>query len=217
MLIGHYAPAFVVKSVEKTIPLWLLFLATLLLDIAWAFLVLLGIEKVRIVPGITASNPLDLYYLPFTHSLLAALVWSGIAFAVYKGLPKFRGTRRAAVLVGVVVFCHWVLDLLVHRPDLPLYGDVFKMGLGLWNYPVPALVLEAGLLVGGIFLYLRSTTATSRGGKYGMAVFGLVMLLLQVGLSSGPPPPSPQALALTMLPFYFCSAGIVFWLERKRQ
>jgi len=217
MLIGHYAPAFVVKSVEKTIPLWLLFLATQLVDIAWAFLVLLGVEKVRIVPGITASNPLDLYYFPFTHSLLAALVWSGIAFAAYKGLPKFRGTRRAAVLVGVGVFCHWVLDLLVHRPDLPLYGDVFKMGLGLWDYPVPALVLEAGLLVGGIFLYLRSTTATSRGGKYGMVVFGLVMLLLQVGLSFGPPPPSPQALCLILLIYYLGFAGIAFWLEGKRR
>ena len=83
MFIGHYAPAFVIKSVNKTIPLWLLFLAVQLVDIAWASLVLLGIEKVRIVPGITASNPLDLYYFPFTHSLLAAIVWSGIAFALF--------------------------------------------------------------------------------------------------------------------------------------
>jgi hypothetical protein len=216
MFIGHYAPAFVIKSVKKDIPLWLLFLAVQLVDIAWASLVLLGIEKVRIVPGITASNPLDLYYFPFTHSLLAAIVWSGIAFALFKALPKFRGTRGAALLVGVGVFSHWVLDLFVHTRDLPLYDDVLKVGLGLWNYPILAMVLEGGLLVGGILLYFGSTTARSRFGKYGVVVFGLVMLVIQVSSVFGPPPRSPQALALVMLVCYFGFAGIAFWLEGKR-
>jgi hypothetical protein len=109
------------------------------------------------------------------------------------------------------------LDLLVHRPDLPLFGDIFKVGLGLWNYPIAAYVLEAGITLGGIHLYLRSTSATSGGGRYGMVLFLLVMLLFQIAPALGPPPPSPHALALTMLAFYFCSIGIVFWLERKRQ
>lgn len=217
MFIGHYAPAFVIKSVEKTIPLWLLFLAVQLVDIAWAVFVLLGIEKVRIVPGITASNPLDLYYFPFTHSLLAALVWSVIAFALFKSIPKFRGIRGAALLVGVGVFAHWVLDLFVHTRDLPLYGDVFKVGLGLWNYPIMAMMLEGGLLAGGILLYLGSTTAKSRFGRYGVVVFGLIMLVIHLSSLFGPPPPSPRALALVMLVCYLGFAGIAFWLEGKRR
>jgi hypothetical protein len=217
VLIGHYAPAFVIKSIDKTIPLWLLFIAVQVVDIAWAFLVLIGVEKVRIVPGINASNPLDLYYFPFSHSLLAALIWSAIAFTAYKILPIFRGTRRAALLVGAGVLFHWFLDLLVHRPDLPLFGDLFKVGLGLWDHPAAALVLEAGIALGSILLYLRSTTAVTSGGKYGMLLFGLAMLLLQIGSSLGPPPPSSQALAVTMLAYYLCAVGIVFWLEKKRQ
>ncbi len=165
MIIGHYAPAFVARSVDKTIPLWLLFLAAQLVDIVWAFLVLIGVEKVRFVAGITASNPLDLYYFPFSHSLLAALVWSVIAFVAYKNLPFFRGTRRAALLVGACVLIHWFLDLLEHRPDLPLFGDIYKVGFGLWNFPLVSLVLEAAITLGGILLYFRSTSASSFGGR----------------------------------------------------
>ena len=140
----------------------------------------------------------------------------GIAFALFKSLPKFRGVRGAALLVGVGVFSHWMLDLFVHTQDLPLYDDVFKVGLGLWNYPILAMMLEGGLLVGGILVYLGSTTAKSRFGRYGVAVFGLVMLVIQLSSLFGPPPPSPQALALVMLVCYFGFAGIAFWLEGKR-
>src|SRR6185369_17966598 len=119
---GHYAVSFVAKKITPTIPLWVLFIAVQLLDVAWAPLVLVGIEKVRIVPGITATNPLDLYYMPYTHSLVAALVWSLIGFVIYR-LWKGRTSGRAAVIVGVAVFSHWVLDLIVHRPDLSMYDD----------------------------------------------------------------------------------------------
>lgn len=217
MIIGHYAPAFVAKSVDKTIPLWLLFLAAQLVDIVWAFLVLIGVEKVRFVPGITASNPLDLYYFPFSHSLLAALVWSVIVFVVYKNLPFFRGTRRAALLVGACVLVHWFLDLLEHRPDLPLFGEMYKVGFGLWNFPLASLVLEAVITLGGIFLYFRSTSASSFGGRYGMVLFFLVMLIFQIVMALLPLPPSPRPLVFIMLVFYLGSAWIAFWLEKKRQ
>ena len=153
MFVGHYGVSFAAKRGDSSIPLWVLFIAVQLLDVAWAPLVLLGIEKVRIVPGITASNPLDLYYMPYTHSLLAAILWSIGAFLLYRlVVPSARAL--AALLVGLSVFSHWVLDLLVHRPDLPLYDNTAKVGLGLWNRPVLALGLEAALLFGGILLYL---------------------------------------------------------------
>ena len=126
MFVGHYGPSFAIKSLRPAIPLWLLFIAVQLVDVGWAVLVLLGIEKVRIVPGITASNPFDLYYMPYTHSLVAVIFWSVAAGVLVRALP---GIKRwsAASMVGVAVFSHWVLDLLVHRPDLPLYDDTMKV------------------------------------------------------------------------------------------
>src|SRR5678816_2810720 len=106
MFVGHYAVSFVGKKITPTVPLWVLFIAVQLLDVAWAPLVLVGIEKVRIVPGITASNPLDLYYMPYSHSLVAALAWSAAAFVVYRLWRRSRGL--AALLVGAAVFSHWI-------------------------------------------------------------------------------------------------------------
>jgi hypothetical protein len=133
MFVGHYGPSFAIKAIRPAIPLWLVFIAVQLVDFAWAVLVLLGIEKVRIVPGITASNPLDLYYMPYTHSLVAAVLWAVAAIVLCKPL---RGVRNwsAAAWIGAAVFSHWVLDWLVHRPDLPLYDDAMKVGLGIWNF-----------------------------------------------------------------------------------
>jgi hypothetical protein len=215
MFVGHYSVSFLAKRLDKTIPLWMLFIAVQLVDVFWAIFVLAGIEKVRIVPGITATNPLDLYYMPYTHSLLASFVWLGIGAVGYKFL---RSTSwRAGLIIGVAVFSHWILDLLVHRPDLPLYDDVLKVGFGLWNYPAAAFLLEAGLMFGGIFLYLRVTEPVTAGGKYAMPVLGVVMLLLQASVFFGAPPPSPAAAAVTALIGYFALAGGAYWLEKKRR
>jgi membrane-bound metal-dependent hydrolase YbcI (DUF457 family) len=119
MFVGHYGPALVGAAAKKTIPLWVLFLAVQLLDVFWSIFVLLGIEKVRIVPGITVANPLDLYYMPYTHSLVAAILWSVAAALVYRSFRRDDGWLGAG-LVGGAVFSHWMLDLLVHRPDLAL-------------------------------------------------------------------------------------------------
>ena len=153
MFVGHYGVSFATKRADPSIPLWVLFLAVQWLDVMWAPLILLGVEKVRIVPGITATNPLDLYYMPYTHSLVAALMWSAAATGTYRWLRS--ATVRSSLFVGSAVFSHWVLDLIVHRPDLPLYDNTAKVGLGLWNYPVWAFGLEAVLLFGGIVAYLE--------------------------------------------------------------
>ena len=130
MFVGHYGVGFAAKRVEPSIPLWLLFLAVQFLDVLWAPFVLLGIEKVRIVPGFTATNPLDLYYMPFTHGLVAAILWSCAGGLAYQILAR-PSRRQAGVVIGVAVFSHWVLDFIVHRPDLPLYDNSAKVGLGL--------------------------------------------------------------------------------------
>ena len=192
MFVGHYTAAFLAKSVDKTIPLWILFLAVQLVDVIWAVLVVLGVEKLRIVADAGAGPlKLDLYHMPFTHGVLAALGWAVVAFVLYRRLFAKRGRAptRAAAVVAIAVLSHWVLDFLVHRQDLPLIGNDFKVGLGLWNYPVLALLLETAPVLVGIALYLyyrphylssRTTKASIFPGRYGMPLFGVVLVAVQV-------------------------------------
>lgn len=227
MFMGHYGVSFAVKSADQRIPLWLLFIAGQFLDVLWGPLVLAGVEKVRIVPGITASLPLDLYYIPYTHSLVAAVAWSGVAALGY-GLVTRRALTKSlgpAIWVGAAAFSHWILDLVVHRPDLSLYADAHKMGFGLWNYPIPALLLETAFLAAGLALYLRSTRGTTLGGRYGMILFGVVIWGVHVLSFFGPflylfdrwlGAAGPYAVAVTFLSTYLTFATIAGRLEKKR-
>ena len=209
MFVGHYSASFAGKAVEPRIPLWVLFIAVQFVDVLWAIFVLLGIEKVRIVPGITASSPLDLYYMPYTHSLVGALGWSALAFVVSQFFPKLGG-RRAGLILGLAVFSHWVLDLIVHRPDLALYDNVHKMGFGLWNHRGWAFVLEMALLLGGAAFYLR--TAPRKGRIVGFVV--LLVLVQIFGTFFFPPPASDRAMALTALFFYVVLALFAGWADK---
>ena len=209
MFVGHYGASFAAKKVDSTIPLWVLFLAVQWLDVIWAPLVLLGVEKVRIVPGYTATNPLDLYYMPYTHSLVAAVLWSVAAAIVYR-LVKPR-SPKSSVIVGLAVFSHWVLDFIVHVPDLPLYDNTAKVGLGLWNLPVIAYAVEALLLFGGIALYASIT----RSRWLGITVFGVAMLAIHTYMFFGPPPTSASAAAASALVVYGLFAFVI-WLLADR-
>ena len=211
MFVGHYGVSFAAKSVDRSIPLWVLFIAVQMLDVIWAPLVLLGIEKVRIVPGITASNPLDLYYMPYTHGLLAAIAWSCLGALAY-GFFFRPASSRSSVIVGLAVFSHWILDFIVHRPDLPLYDDSAKVGLGLWNAPAIALSLEALLLFGGIWLYFRGRLSQS----VGTFVLGALMVALQSYLFFGPPPVSDKAAAWSALICYAALAGVIWWMQDRK-
>ena len=215
MFIGHYGVSFFAKAARRDIPLWVLFLAVQLIDVFWAVFVMLGIERVRIVPGITATNPLDLYYMPYTHSLAAVLLWSAAGFAVYKICRPSQSGSRAALVVALAVLSHWFLDLVVHRPDLPLYDDAAKVGLGLWNFPVPAFLLEAALLFGGILVYARSADPFYARKRTRMLIFGAVMAAGQLAIFFGPPPPSTTALAITGLAIYIVYAAAARWLEGR--
>jgi len=216
MFVGHYGPSFAIKSTQHPIPLWLLFIAVQFLDVVWSVLVILGVEKVRIVPGITASNPLDLFYMPYTHSLVAALAWA-FAAAVLCKVPLRLRSWSAGIWIGAAVFSHWVLDFLVHRPDLPLYHNAAKVGLGIWNYPVIALSLEAILLFGGMMMYLRRTRPLSSVGRFGPPIFGVLMLAIQSYIFFGPPPTSPVAAAVTAFVSYIAFAAAAHWLDRNRE
>ena len=214
MFVGHYGVAFAVKTERNKIPLWVLFVAVQLLDFLWAPFVLLGIEKVRFVPGITATNAFDLYYMPYTHSLIGALFWSAIAFAIYKIGWRNIASNRAALLVGCALLSHWLLDLIVHRPDLPIYDDTFKVGFGLWNYRGAEFGLEIGILVVGAVLYLKRNGAIAR--KIGIIIFVAALVLIHTSNTFlRRPPSSDRAFAITALVFYTVFAVIAFLLEKQ--
>jgi len=210
MFVGHYGASFA-ASHDRRLPLWITFIAVQLLDVIWAPLILLGVERVRIVPGVTATNPLDLYFMPYTHGLIAAALWSAATFGAYRLFGK--GNRRSALVLALAVFSHWILDFVVHRPDLPLYDDSLKVGLGLWNHPALALGTEAALLALGVFAYLRHET--SRGRVWLTIVFALVMLAVHCVTFFGAPPASANAAALMALGAYIGFATGAWGLERR--
>jgi hypothetical protein len=162
MFIGHYGVALAARRVSPRVPLGLSFLAVQFLDVLFSLFVLACIEKMRIVPGYTAYNPYELYFMPYSHSLLGALVWSAAAGAAYLLIARqgpSRARTLAAVVLGAAVFSHFVLDFVVHTPDLPLgFGSGSpKIGLGLWNYRYLTIGLELVTLVAGGVIYLRGT------------------------------------------------------------
>jgi hypothetical protein len=212
MFLGHYATAVAVKAADRRLPLGALFIAVQLLDVAWAALITAGVEKVRIVPGFTESNPLDLYYYPYSHSLAAAGAW-----ALGAGL-LWMITRRPgpALLVGLAVFTHWPLDWLVHTPDLPLYDDAGKVGLGLWNHFAVAVAIEIAMYVLATVYYFRVTRAQTPTGRWLVPVIGALLLGVQLSQKISPPPPSIAAMGATILGGFLLFAGLAHWADRKR-
>ncbi len=211
MFVGHYGVSFAARRVWPRVPLWVWFIAVQLLDILWAPFILLGVERVRIVPGITASNPLDLYYMPWTHSLVAALGWSVAAMLAWRAVRNREGWTPATFGIGLAVFSHWVLDFVVHRPDLPLYGNTAKVGLGLWNHPALAFSLEAGLLVAGALWYLGARTVR----PVPVLIFAVVMLAVQGVVFFGAPPATPAMAAMMAFGSYALFAFLAYLLEHR--
>jgi len=183
MFVGHYSVAFACRTERNKIPLWVLFIAVQYLDYLWATLVLLGVEKLRVIKGFTAGSMLDSYFHPYSHSLITAIAWSVVAAIGYRPLCKWLGytyTKSAAFIIGLAVFSHWILDLIAHPRDLPIYDNTAKVGFGLWNYRDPEFALEIALLAGGIVLYLaRNVMPEIRKGA--VIAFGLALVIVQIG------------------------------------
>lgn len=216
MFIGHYAAGLALKKFEKRASLGVLFLGVQFVDILFFPFVLLGIERINIIENYTQSTHFQLEYLPYTHSVLASVLWAAAAYALFGWVIVKNHT--AALVVALAVASHWLLDLIVHTPDLPLWSDTsLKLGFGLWNNAIATYVLEAALLLGALWLYLRSTSATTATGKYGMGVFAAFLLLVNAGNIFGPlVSDSKVVIAVSVLTAYFVFAALAFWLDKKR-
>lgn len=213
MFVGHYGVSFAAKRHASHLPLWIWFVAVQWMDIVWSLLVLPGIEKLRIVPGFTQANALDLYYMPYTHGLPGSIILSlilGVAVALF--FPGNRGTT--ILVVAAASFSHWVLDLIVHVQDLPLYDNTAKVGLGLWRHVLLSFPLELILLGLGAWFCARTEMFASARGRLALSGFVIFLVVAQVYANFGPPPSSADAMALTALALYALMAVSAAWVER---
>ena len=217
MFVGHYSVAFAARSEKNKIPLWVLFIAVQFFDYIWATLVLLGIEKLRVIKGFTAGSMLDSYFHPYSHSLIAAVIWSCVAAVAYKVICNRHGChyrKGAALVVGVAVFSHWVLDLIAHPRDLAIYDNAWKVGFGLWRYRNPEFALEIALLAVGIVLYLtRNVMPAIR--KTAIVTFGLALVVIQIGDTYVPRNPlTDKQTVMGVWIFYTLFVAVAFLIEK---
>jgi hypothetical protein len=217
MFVGHYSVAFAARSDKNKIPLWVLFVAVQFLDYIWATLVLLGVEKLRVIKGFTAGSMLDSYFHPYSHSLITAILWSCVAAFVYKPICNWLGlvyAKSAAWIIGIAVFSHWGLDLIAHPRDLAIYDNTWKVGFGLWNYRDPEFALEIGLLGAGILLYLtRNVMPAIRKGA--VIALGAALVVIQIGDTYVPRDPlTARQTAMGVWIFYSLFVVVAFLIEK---
>lgn len=210
MFVGHYSAAFAAATLPRAPRLGTLFVAAQLIDLGFFSLVLAGAEHMRLTPGITVMNNMDLYDMPWTHSLLGAGGWA-LAFGVIVWL--WLRNRTAGIVAGAVVLSHWLLDLLVHQPDLTLAGSPPKMGFGLWNMPAIEMPLEIGLLLGSVWLFARATS----GKAWPLVTLLAVLLGLQAFNWFAPQPTELDASqSILGLVAYALAAILAWWVARGR-
>lgn len=214
MFLGHFALAFGAKRVSPALSLGTLFLACQFADLLWPTLVVLGYEIVEIDPGNTLVTPLNFVSYPYSHSLVALIGWSALFALIYRTI---RGWHPVAIgTVAALVFSHYVLDVVSHRPDMPItLAGSRRLGFGLWNYPGTTLAVESVLFIAGTALYMSVTRASDRIGR--LALYALIVTLVAVYFAAlyGPPPPSSSAVAMAgHLTWLFVAWA--YWVDRHR-
>ena len=219
MFIGHYAPALLAATLPRAPRLGPLFIAAQLIDIAFFALAIAGVEHYAIQPWFTTMSPFDLYDMRWTHSLLGTLGWAA-GFAV---VVRLAGGGKDAAWIGAgVVASHWLLDLIVHAPDLTIAGGPERFGLGLWNHPYLEMPLELGITALALTWYANHTRARDWRGNAALILLAVTMLAFQLINWLGPRPheaidPAPAATSLTALAAYVILTVFAWWVTSTRQ
>jgi hypothetical protein len=210
MGIGHLAVGFAAKRAVPRVSLAILLFAATFVDVLWGLFVLTGLEHARPQPGATAAMPFDLYDYPFSHSLLAGIMWALVFGATFR---SFKQYRAGAVMLGFVVLSHWVLDVVSHRPDMPLFLRGPYLGLGLWNSVPASIVVEELMLAAGVILYVK---ATHSGANVGLGILVAVLAIMGVVGYLAPPPPSIVPLAAGNLIIPFIALPVAYAIDKRR-
>ena len=214
MFLGHYAVALAAKRAAPRTSLGTLFLSVQLADMLWPVFLLTRWERVRIVPNPDPFLNFVFDAYPISHSLLTLVAW-GVVFAL---LYRMRtGYARGAIVVALGVVSHWVLDVVVHRPDMPLYPGGPKLGLGLWSSVTGTVVIEGLMLLASLWIYLGTTRARDGVGRYGFFALIVVVTLSYVASIFSPPPPSTLALSIGGIVFGWLFVGWAAWADKHRE
>jgi hypothetical protein len=214
MFVGHVALALAAKKKAPELSLAWGLAAVILLDLLWPIFILIGIEQVAIGSATGGFDQLTFISYPWSHSLLMSVVWGGVFF----GVARWRGISKSnALLLGLLVVSHWLLDYISHAPDMPLspWGGP-KVGLALWSSIPLTLIVEGGLFVAGLWIYLTTTRARDRIGSWAFWIFVVLMTVLWATTPWSPPPPSVSTLIWPAIVFEWGMVWWAWWVDRHR-
>jgi len=214
MFIGHYALALAAKRAAPRTSLGTLFFAVQLADMLWPVFLLLGWEQAHLVPGPNPFLILWLDSIPISHSLLTLIAWGVVFAAVYR---MRTGYAKGAIVVALGVVSHWVLDVVTHRPDMPLYPGGPTLGLGLWNSVPGTVIIEVGMFAAGTWIYLRTTRARDAVGRYGLGALLTLLGLSYGGSLLGGAPPSMRAIEIGGIIFGWLFVAWAAWGDKHRE
>jgi glycerol uptake facilitator-like aquaporin len=214
MFVGHYAAAMAAKAIEPKAPMWTLAAGCQLIDIGWSAFIMAGVEHARVDPALPGST-LVLYDMPWTHSLPMVFAWAIGAALLVKLL--LRLPAWASVVVGLSVLSHWALDWLVHRPDLELWIGGPRVGLALWDHPVPEQALEIGLVAvfGAMWVASRKTLGRTAWPAIAFMAF-LIVLQIVAMLSPQPAGALGAESGAMILVIYLLAVGLAALTDRGR-
>ncbi len=213
MFIGHYAVGFAAKRLAPRTSLGVLVAAVTLLDLLWPVFILLKWEEVIIEPGNTKFTPLNFVSYPISHGLVAVVGWATLVAAIYYLISKYW---RGPIIVWLCVLSHWVLDVVTHRADMPLYAGSARYGFALWNYPRATVAVEGLLYLAGVWSYMQSTRANDRTGEWGFWGYVLILAGFYVANVLAPAPPSLKVMAFAALGFGGLLILWAWWFDRHR-
>jgi len=215
MFIGHLALGLAAKRAAPSVSLAVLMSAAQLADLIWPVLLALGLESVRIDPGNTAFTPLDFVGYPWSHSLAMLIVWGAVFGLAYCGLAG-QGVRVFLVL-ALLVISHWVLDWITHRPDMPLYPDGPKLGLGLWNSVAGTMTVELLMFGAGVWLYVQTTRAQDRVGRWAFVGLMAFLLVAYGANAAGGAPPSVSVIWKAAIAAALLLIAWSWWADQHRR
>jgi hypothetical protein len=202
------------KRITPRVSLGTTVLAALLPDLLWCGFLLAGIEHVEIRAGRGAANYFGASDMAFSHSLLMGALWGALLAGAYF---LARHYARGAWVLFAAVMSHWLLDFVAHRPDMALAPGVHRyFGLGLWNSLAATVMVEGGMWAIGIIMYVRATRARGRAGIYAFWIGAAFLTLAWYGNLTGPPPPTPRAMAVSSLIFFSSVVAWAYWMNRLR-
>jgi hypothetical protein len=212
VFVGHFALGYAAKRVAPRVSLAVLFIAAEFADLLWPVLVGVGVEHVRIVAGDNPFLNLAFDSYPYSHSLLMLVIWGMGLAAVYRAVT---GDRAAMPVLFALVVSHWLLDVVTHRPDMPVVPHGATYGLGLWSSVAGTLAVEFAMFAAGVWIYARATRPRDRIGTWSFVGFVLLLAISYVA-SLGPPPPSVTAVWTFTLVGAALTLALSWWSDRHR-